>query len=870
MTTSGFADAQAVYIAAGANRHSAVADWGRGGTVAYGADANIALWRPRDDGRPRGVTRLLSGHKGAVNAVKFLPSLSQGKTGDVSSSSYLISGSDDQCLILWELRADGSASIRQTVHGHTAPVHCIAVLASTGEDQCREETTNTLTVLASGGADATVRIWSCSGAEGKLSLLQTIKTTPKHFPLALALSCLSKEANAYILASAGTRNTIQLFSGSVAGDGSAADFKSAATLSGHEGWIRSLDFAWEDVASPEKSDLLLASASQDKYIRLWRVHKGKEIPAKAAASPSDGTSASATPFLPGKSPSNKAHRLAAGGEDYSVSFEALLLGHDDWIYSAKWGRGRRKSLQLLSTSADNSLAIWEADADSGIWITSARMGELSKEKGATTATGSIGGFWTGLWSPSAETVVCLGRTGSWRRWDLEDDGAGGMWNQALAVSGHTRAVTGITWARDGSYILSTSLDQTTRLHAEWKTRISSGQDQKDAGRPTWHEMARPQIHGYDLNCIEIVGSAQFVSGADEKLMRVFNAPKTVARMLERLSGRDIIGSGPGDMEDLPDAANIPVLGLSNKAVDAVDDQTADQAEAEAEAAEADNDNSVVYRASALDFNRPPYEDSLSRHTLWPEIEKLYGHGYEISCLTASHDGKVIASACKASSINHAVIRLFNTGPRWTEIKPPLTAHSLTATRLRFSHDDRYLLSVGRDRQWAVFERAADGEEPSYSLLQADPKGHTRMILDAAWAPPLAASQGRVFATAGRDKSIKLWSLRGDEKPAFSMALTLPQKTPVTAVDFLQRSAKETDASLVLAAGTEDGGIIIYVINAADWSVISQQKLEPMLCSPKPTLQLAWRPVAANVDEDSAELAIAFEDSSLRIINVRGV
>ncbi len=76
----------------------------------------------------------------------------------------------------------------------------------------------------------------------------------------------------------------------------------------------------------------------------------------------------------------------------------------------------------------------------------------------------------------------------------------------------------------------------------------------------------------------------------------------------------------------------------------------------------------------------------------PETEKLYGHGYEISILTASHDGSIIATACKASSIDHAVIRLFET-KTWHEIKPPLTAHSLTVTRLRFSADDKYLLSV---------------------------------------------------------------------------------------------------------------------------------------------------------------------------------
>ncbi|KAH9432481.1 hypothetical protein MCOR02_007176 [Pyricularia oryzae] len=857
-------DVDAVYIAAGANRHSAVADWGWDGTVAYGADANIALWRPMDD-RPGGVTRLLSGHKGVVKAVKFLPALSQGGDDDKPSSSYLVSGSDDQSLMLWELKADGSASVKQTVNEHTAPVHCIAVLASSAEKSSEGRAT---TILASGGADATIRIWRCFGPDGELSLLQTIATKPKYFPLALSLSCLSQQGNAFILASAGTRDTVQIFSGSVAGDDSAADFQLAATLSGHEGWIRSLDFAWENADSPGQGDLLLASASQDKYIRLWRVHKGKELPAKAAA-PSDGTAVAGS-FLPGKSPSNKAHRLTAGGEDYSVSFEALLLGHDDWIYSAKWGRGSNKTLQLLSTSADNTLAIWEADPESGIWITSARLGELSKEKGATTATGSIGGFWTGLWSPSAETVVCLGRTGSWRRWDFEDDGAGGVWNQALAVSGHTRAVTGITWSRDGSYLLSTSLDQTTRLHAEWRTRSSAGDD----SRPTWHEMARPQIHGYDLNCIDTITSSQFVSGADEKLMRVFSAPKTVARMLERLSGKNIIGSGPGETQALPDAANIPVLGLSNKAVDAVDDQTADQAEAEAEAAEveaamsgnkpADNENATVYRASALDFDRPPYEDSLSRHTLWPEIEKLYGHGYELSCLATSHDGKVVASACKASSINHAVVRLFHTGPRWTEIKPPLTAHSLTATRLRFSHDDKYLLSVGRDRQWAVFQRS-DGEEPGYSLLQAEPKGHTRMILDAAWAP-LTASLAPVFATAGRDKAVKLWSLSSDDKPAFKLALMLPQRASVTSVDFLQRSAKDQEASIVLAVGTEGGDITIYAIDSKTWSLISEQVLEQHLCSSKSILQLTWRPVGSSQDAD-AQLAIACEDSSLRIIEM---
>ncbi len=34
------------YLSAGANRQTAVADWSKGDLLAFGADANIALWRP--------------------------------------------------------------------------------------------------------------------------------------------------------------------------------------------------------------------------------------------------------------------------------------------------------------------------------------------------------------------------------------------------------------------------------------------------------------------------------------------------------------------------------------------------------------------------------------------------------------------------------------------------------------------------------------------------------------------------------------------------------------------------------------------------------------------------------------------------------
>jgi elongator complex protein 2 len=534
-----------------------------------------------------------------------------------------------------------------------------------------------------------------------------------------------------VLAVAGTKDIIQLY---VLDSEKSSDFKLQATLSGHEGWIRSLEFTQESF--DPHSDLILSSASQDKYIRLWRIHQGKELPvAAASADPSMGA------FMPGKSLSNRAHRFHAQGLDFSATFEALLFGHEDWIYSTKW-RAVGKRLQLLSASADNSLAIWEPDAATGVWVIIARMGEISSEKGSTTATGSTGGFWTGLWSPAGETVVCLGRTGSWRLWDYH--GPEDRWIQSVGISGHTQAVTGIAWAKDGSYLLSTSADQTTRLHARWQR----------AGRSSWHEMARPQIHGYDLNCIDALGSSQFVSGADEKLLRVFREPKAVANLLEALCG--ISG---GEIEDMPDAANMPVLGLSNKAIEA-----GDEGEGAIDAATAGTSTAALVTAdpsaipkATLEITHPPLEDQLSRHTLWPETEKLYGHGYEISALASSHDGTLVATACKASSIDHAVIRLFETRT-WHEVKPPLMAHALTIARLRFSRDDGRLLSIGRDRQWAVFQRGESEsgggsgvDPPPYTLLAKDPKGHARMILDAAWAPSGLGGGGEEYLCHSRTR-----------------------------------------------------------------------------------------------------------------------
>ena len=103
---------------------------------------------------------------------------------------------------------------------------------------------------------------------------------------------------------------------------------------------------------------------------------------------------------------------------------------------------------------------------------------------------------------------------------------------------------------------------------------------------TWHEISRPQIHGYDLSCIASLGRFRFASGAEEKVIRVFEAPHNflenfarICRIDQPLPERNNFTfyllhhpflqtfSICNDLvQGAPQGASVPALGLSNKPV----------------------------------------------------------------------------------------------------------------------------------------------------------------------------------------------------------------------------------------------------------------------------------------------------------------
>ena len=109
---------------------------------------------------------------------------------------------------------------------------------------------------------------------------------------------------------------------------------------------------------------------------------------------------------------------------------------------------------------------------------------------------------------------------------------------------------------------------------------------------------------------------------------------------------------------------------------------------------------------------------------------------------------VSAPLLQASKTEHAAVMFWDTNlwQRQSEVE----AHSLTVTQLAFSPDDRLLLSVSRDRTWAVYAPQSDGIKWT-KVAQSDKRTgiHTRIIWSGAWSP-----DSRYFATASRDKKVR--------------------------------------------------------------------------------------------------------------------
>ncbi|GIL68204.1 hypothetical protein Vafri_21466 [Volvox africanus] len=706
-------------------------------------------------------------------------------------------------------------------------------------------------------------------------------------------------------------------------------FASACVLEGHENWIRGVAFCCVEGPAAAGPQLLLASVSQDRYGRIWKLqpeplHRATAAAAVVPVEQENPLTALIQRYAP------KPHVVTTKTR-YVATCEALLIGHEDWVHGLQWappppppspppppptsvtpscsleacdgeaataaaaanGEGAtgrcqrihsRATAALLTTSMDRTMIIWRFEADSGLWMNEASLGD---------AGASCLGYFGGVWGAGGSSILAHGFTGALHLWSQPPEAAttgaasSGPWLPYHALGGHFGAVVDLGWGLDGGCLISVSEDQTARVHTgvagnrrglvqggreggeeQWKEEgataghAASGQqrEQQQQQQLHWCEVARAQIHGHDFRCVAPVatppgGPYVYVSGSEEKVLRVLEAPQAFIDTLVALRGGE---DSPGGRAIRAEGrrghgfgAAVAALGLSNKAVDL---GGAEEGGANAGVGSGmpggdytDGPDFVPCAAPQV-VREPPLEEHLAQNTLWPETHKLYGHGNDVFCTAASPDGRYLASACKAQTAATAAIWVWCT--RTWRALAQLRAHTLTVTQMEWSPSGSLLVAASRDRTFSVFRRSHDNaaaETPvapaaapggvtaatadapsSFELLCRVKSAHGRLIWSVSWS-----LDEQLIATASRDDTVKVWRMGGavgcgggDEGSRASappsLALTLPQfSCAATATAFAPRlpatspiissscSSVTVSPQYILAVGLENGSVQVW-------------------------------------------------------------
>lgn len=343
-------------------------------------------------------------------------------------------------------------------------------------------------------------------------------------------------------------------------------FKNVGVLSGHEEWITC-------IASLNLSEKItfIASASQDNKIRIWKFQqtnsssffpKNDTVIASVDATSEDdedegediveegeGNPTSDLVIIQDESAnlSSEARLHFIGDDDQTILFlvflDALLIGHEDWVTSVDWMyvpdlSPNGENAKLFSTSMDRNMVIWSPDSTAGgIWEPIVRVGDIGGALGGSIG-GNLLGFVGGRASPKGDSLIGIGYGGSFHYWKKTlspDDSNEQRWFPRPFLTGHFDVVTDVSWEQSqGLYVVSVSSDQTCRIFCPIKTKESAT---SSSCGPLWKEVSRPEIHGYNLNCLALSKTSyELLTAGEEKLIRGFDAPNLVLRGFQELCG----------------------------------------------------------------------------------------------------------------------------------------------------------------------------------------------------------------------------------------------------------------------------------------------------------------------------------------------
>lgn len=776
------------------------------------------------------IRHTLIGHKAEVNGQSFITNL-----GQHDDDNYIISTSYDKTAIIWKLKDQGGANI-------PCLNTCLFTLKSPDDNafisRCafRDES---CIISVTTTMNSSIYLWK----DGCLT--QTINTNYYCFHarfyiihlgetklILLFLSCSDNKVHVFQLVDRERLNPL-------------------LELAGHSDWIKCVDI----LDLPGKREFLLASASQDLFIRVWHM--------KLIDHDLDSRHIRTTVSQPLESQEPRL-RLTA-------TLETVLMSHESIVHGLCWFKKiSAPTLQLVSCSGDKTLIIWksstaskkqsdlEQQANQSDFEQNPASAEIWKVTHKIGETGETNLPFLGVCLSDDETILyAQSLKGAIHSWKLTE---GGQWCPHEAITGHFEPVTDLSWERSGAYLLSTSLDKTCRLHA------------KSSGDGKWHELARPQVHGHELNCVVSIDFCKFATGAEEKTVRLYGATQFFINNFGYLSN-DVAEVVKLTYKDLPKHGRLPALGLSIRGAACPYDIEEDNTDFSSASAWYQRSELSEKLAAMEHLDSLPTEEILLQSTLWYETSVLIGHGNELQALATDSKGQYLASSSRAKRSDTTNFIIWSCAH--ARKSATIDHHSLTITRLRFSPDDRYILTVSRDRTWCLSEQTGK-LRPSHKKLIGTTESdciHKRIIWDCCWT-----SDSEYFVTVSRDKKAVVWSisaLRAKIEPSTEQVVgkiepefVKEYHCSIQAVD--SPTCTYADKQYIVALGFEDGSLDIGRLSMQP-SIAAESRWQ-LLVSIKtlhhlPVRRISFRPATTKDQKRNLILASGGDDCIVKLTKI---